>query len=103
VENLDVNEIRSPDRPARSESPYLLSHPGHGRLGNATRFTFALGAEMSKPAKYKFSFATSSLVTQLNGYPRSPPIIQFTVLSKSSDPLFAVTAAVNVLAPELFV
>jgi hypothetical protein len=28
VENLDSTGIRSPDRPARSESLYLLSYPG---------------------------------------------------------------------------
>lgn len=28
VENLAPTEVRSPDRPARNESPYQLSHPG---------------------------------------------------------------------------
>jgi len=77
VENLALTGIRSPHRPARSESPYLLSYPDHRSLGNAPKFIFALGAEMSLPAKYRLSYARSSHVVQLNGYLRTPP--NFTV------------------------
>jgi hypothetical protein len=37
AENLALTGIRSPDRPARSESPYRLSYPGPISLKLATR------------------------------------------------------------------
>jgi hypothetical protein len=38
AENLAPTGIRSPDRPARSQSLYRLSYPTHGITINATKF-----------------------------------------------------------------
>jgi len=41
------NGIRSPDRPALSESLYRLPYPSHLRLGTDRKFIYVLVPEMS--------------------------------------------------------
>jgi len=53
AENLAPTGIRSPDRPARSQSLYRLSYPAHLHSVRRNEFTFAIAACLFFPAWFQ--------------------------------------------------